>query len=132
MSDSTQLTDQAAQLLGDLRKMLEAGGQFVVEQAPPLAKEMLTYGRFYNLVELALEIAIFTVGVRWYIKKFAAYKKESSNYDFPARPLAFGAITGLSCLAGFFTLSGLAKAWLAPRLYILEYVTSLLPGGHCK
>jgi hypothetical protein len=129
MTDNSQLTDQAAKLLEDLRTLLEKGGQFVLEQAPPLAKEIVAYGRIESLAEILIFGTVTLFCVRWFFTKYEDWKENSRSLDFPAAPLAAGMVGLQSCGLTTFAISCAFKAWLAPRLYLLEYVGSLLHGG---
>ena len=131
MADSTQLTSEAAKLLEDLRLLLEKGGQFVLEQAPPLAREIVAYGRISNVIGMLVASTFIAICARWFLTKYAAWKEDSGSLDFPAAPLAAGivglgaSIFWLCCAAEF------AKAVFAPRLFLLQVVTGMLGGG-CK
>lgn len=131
MSDTTQLTNEAANLLSDLRAMLEKGGQFVMEQAPPLAKEIIAYGRVVHVLWILIAMAIL----------FSVYKLAPKVRDAweEMDNIVMGLGGGGYCLIGtvgslitiLLNVEAAVKVWFAPRLYLLDYVMSALHGG-CK
>lgn len=131
MADNAQLASEAAKLLEDLRTLLEKGGQFVMEQAPPLAKEWIVWGRIWNTIESLCWACLVFVCARWFIVKYAAWKEDSGSYDFPAAPLAAGAVGLLSSMAFLYSMSYTTMAYFAPRLYLLKSLLNMAGSG-CK
>src|SRR3990167_4307423 len=147
MTDTSQVVEQSAKLLEDLRLMLEKGGQFVMEQAPPLAREIVLYGRIANLLYCVLGVVMFWMGVRVFTRMipFMNSKRPTGNngdyrnqwwFEQSTWNLSFviqAALRSIGGLIGFLAfvcnIECLILAWVAPRLYLLNYVTRAIHGG---
>lgn len=122
-----QVSEQAAKLLEDLRGLLEKGGQFVMEQAPPLAKEIIAYGRAYHTIVLLLSVA--TAITCWVMlsRRGKAWIEWCNDNDCPHIGFFVTIIPGIvSTIATLFSIEGVCKVWFAPRLYLLDYIMSAL------
>ena len=130
MADST-VEQKATELLEQLRQMLEAGGEFVAEQAPPLAAEIVTWGRTANTIG-ALGLWIMAVACVVVLRRHVVATKArmGTEYEFTdcepfvIAPLIVLAIT--SGIGGSACAPSALMAWVAPRLYILTYIKGLL------
>ena len=139
MTDTAALTNEAARLLEDLRLLLEKGGQFVLEQAPPLAREIVTYGRVANTTSLAICLTIVAVCLHFWFKrvpKILSDKEKLSHCGelygrHVAQMIAHGLFGVVFSILAFCEMFDAIKAWFAPRLYLLEYVGRLI-NGECK
>ena len=147
MADASQVVEQSAKLLEDLRLMLEKGGQFVMEQAPPLAREIVLYGRIANLLYCVFGVVLFWAGVRVFthLVPFMNSKRPTGNNgDYRNQwwgqqdlwNLSFvikAMLRGIGGLIGFLVfvcnIEWLILSWVAPRLYLLNYVTRAIHGG---
>ena len=110
------VAEKAAELLEQLRQMLEAGGGFVAEQAPPLAAEIVTFGRVMytgGVVALLLVLMLTTVVL--------VRKSKRPRFDPFAWLLLLVPVIPLIPCSIFATM-----AWTAPRLYILTCIKGLL------
>ena|SRR3990167_5546285 len=147
MTDTSQVVEQSAKLLEDLRLMLEKGGQFVMEQAPPLAREIVMYGRIANLLWCVCGAILFWFGVRVLTRmvpfmnskrptgRNGEHRNDQWTYDELWRPafIIQAALRGIGGVVGFVVfityIEWLILSWAAPRLYLLKYVTNALRGG---
>src|SRR3990167_4090292 len=147
MTDTSQVVEQSAKLLEDLRLMLEKGGQFVMEQAPPLAREIVLYGRIANLLYCVLGVVLFWIGVRvlTHMIPFMNSKEPTGNNGNYRnqwwaeqeiwRPgfIVQAILRGVGGIFGFVVficnIEWLILSWAAPRLYLLKYVTRAIHGG---
>lgn len=115
----------------------QQGGEFLAEQAPLVAWEIVAYGRAYNTSTVAvcvLALVAYAVWVRiaWSIAKRSAEKNHGTPDEDLMVPLCIGTfVLGFATIIPSFC--GLAshaepaiKAWFAPRLYVLEYVADLV------
>lgn len=128
MNEAT-VSDEATKLLVDLREMLEAGGRFVLEQAPPLAREIIAYGRAWETLQfVGCGLVAICAGVTW----VRMIKKIDYNDETPfVMSMVSGAVTILSTIGCVASARDFVLAWFAPRLYLLEYVIHAVTGG-CK
>ena len=103
---------------------IEATESFVVEQAPLLVQEVLRYGLFNSLFWAGFWALAFG-GVMWCAVK--VYKAIHADSEDPFPGVIVGIFFGGGCLAGFFVcLFDAVKILIAPRLYLLERLDSLL------
>lgn len=122
----TEVAGEAAKLLADLREVLEAGSKFILEQAPPLAKEIVTYGRIMHLVWVAVGFLILLS-----IYKLAPRVKKSwdelDDAFIGVGGMIYFLVGGITAIALILTnIQDAFKAWVAPRLYLLDYIGSLI------
>lgn len=118
-----ELQKQLADYLAAIASSAKAGSQFVIEQAPSVVQEKIAYGRAIETFELVLFIAIAYCGYRC-----ARWGMRDRNYGDSADVAAvFGCIAaGIGLLCSLIQVSYVAQVWLAPRLYIIEWVSGLL------
>ena len=128
MADTTALSDQTAKLLEDLRTMLEKGGQFVLEQAPPLAREVVAFGRATETMYVVLAIAGLTLAIYKLAKNGKRWFDASDDAPHGGF-LLFVPMTIVSALTFLFSINDCLMAWAAPRLYLLKYVAHAIHGG---
>lgn len=146
MSETNQLTDQVAKLLGDLRTMLEQGGQFIIDQAPPLAREIVAFGRAYETAEMVVCLCFVGWLARFWSKHgpamvhYLATEKKNGYDEVPKggvwRVVALvthAVAVPVTVVITVCQSRDFMLAWFAPRLYILEYVMAALrPRGGCR
>ena len=107
----------------------QKGGDFVAEQAPLVAWEIVAYGRAINTALFALcVIAMIAIVVIWWRVKSRFGEGDIDDcldtmvpltiaLCVPAFPLVFVAVS---------SSDNMLKSWFAPRLYVLEYVADLV------
>ena len=119
-----ELSTLTEQGLAKALTYIEATESFVVEQAPLLVQEVLRYGLFNSLF-WAVFWAVAFGGVIWCAVK--VHKMMQGDGDDAFLGVAIGIFPGGGCLAGCFgNLFEAAKISIAPRLYLLEKLDSLL------
>jgi len=122
---------KADELLTTLQTTIESTSEFVMKQAPPLAREIVLFGRVWLTIETVVFGTILWYCIRWYrSKEFEEYCKDSrSRQDFPVRSL----FTGFAGFASFcFFLCSFCeatRAWFAPRYYILKKILGMVGGS---
>jgi len=133
MDAKEQAVEQVALLLEDIRVLAEKAGQFVLDQAPPLAREIVTYGRvFHTFWAVVCSIVILSCVYLWYVRmpRLLRSPENMHNGELKARyaaPVAIQTIIGvISFIAMIFNAHYCVLAWFAPRLYIVNYVSKLL------
>jgi len=130
---------EAERLLKFLNETFEEGKQFVIEQAPSVLRELVVWKRTEHtvLAVLSLLASLVCVYVLWRCCRWTMTRqKDFWNDDSVPNVLsAIGHMVGI--IGGFIGsiafLHGMipqAKAsfqvWMAPRIYLIEYLTSLL------
>lgn len=103
---------------------VEATESLVVDQAPLLIQEVLTYGFFYASFWCAfwavLAVAAF-VGATW------AWRLMVKNKEDPFPAFLLGLFVGGGTLIGTFVcLFSAVKISVAPRLYLIEQLKDLM------
>lgn len=126
--DSTVLN----KFLEQMGEMLKEAKDFSLEQLPIVAKEILQYNLAVDLswLAFALVLLIATIVIH---RKINAFVK-----DYGSRGMddwgGLYAIPGLLSIIVFIIVCNeghdALKIWLAPRVYLLEYIAHLLPHSH--
>lgn len=131
MPDPTTMTTEPSKLLEDLRVLLERGGQFVLEQAPPLAKEIIWFSRINSTAQVLLAAILL-----WWLLK-QVLPRVLKAFDAMKEPvLGLGGTAALlagvpGCLiVGSIALEHAIMSWCAPRYFLLDYVLSTVAGCH--
>ena len=121
------------QLSGALVDVIKAGKDGVVnialfaqQQAPDLAKQIISWGLWSNLFEVGVEVITIFVCLKMMLW---ALKQKGDSID---NPLAF--VTKLASIILFCVMficffdsgEGFVKCLVAPKLYLIEYVKSLI------
>jgi len=119
---------KADELLATLQTTIEATSEFVMKQAPPLAREIVLFGRVWLTIETVVFGIILWYCIRWYTsKEFVEYCDSfRSNQDFPVRSLVTGVAGIVSFCIFIASLSEATRAWLAPRYYILKKILGMV------
>ena len=105
--------------LSDLLENMGSAKSFVIEQAPEVAQQLLTYNMTQALIGA---IICFILAMAMIVIGFVIMKKEEDAF-----PLLMCGLLSLIPIAIMVTASGTAlKIWLAPKLYILEYAAQLV------
>jgi hypothetical protein len=120
LMDKEQLLKRADELLKFVLDGLESGKELASEQAPLLVKEVITWG----IVEHAIYLVIgaFFMGLCLGLARLA-YKKCDADEPIFLIPLCVSVIGFIMVCSNTLTI---AKAYFAPRLYLLEQLRSLL------
>ena len=119
-----ELSTLTEQGLAKALAYIEATESFVVEQAPLLVQEVLRYGLFNSLFWVGFWAVAFG-GVLYVAVK--VYKMLVADNEDPFMGVAISIFPGGGCLAGcFINLFDAVKILIAPRLYLLERLDSLL------
>lgn len=120
-----ELTTLTEQGLAKALAYIETTESFVVEQAPLLVQEVLRYGLF-NALFWAGFWAVAVGGVMWCaVKLYQMLVREDKDNEFIG--VMVGIFPGGGCLVVcFVNLFEAMKIGIAPRLYLLERLDSLL------
>ena len=121
---------QIAEILKKGLEVAEKSGNFVIEQAPDLVKQLITYKTIETSICVLIEITLMYLIFRYF--KYL-YKKNNENSDFLYdNEFHFGGITitfvlSILCFFAFICdISNLIQLIFAPKIYLLEYIAQLL------
>jgi hypothetical protein len=125
-------------LLAKALEWLQTTEEFVIEQAPQIAQEILYWGLAQNVFYAVLYGGAFIFFLLWFFKgnqiqKISDLFKEDTDQSITAGfiRLVFSAIMGFLSVVALpwaaidRTLASI-KILVAPRLYLIEYISDLL------
>lgn len=117
-----KLEGSMSQLIDWMRSTAENGEEFVTEQAPIIAQEIVLVGRVESSIfALALGAVLF-VTAKYFRRIWRADGDAYEQFLSGVTLLLFGGVFTL-----LFALGVDLAPWLAPKLYVLEQVTGMLP-----
>lgn len=119
-------------VMGLLADSIQEGKEFVLEQAPLVAQEMIAYGRWTGVIATVLLLTgtiACSVGAVKLWKIWAACDYHSADIQL-CGSFVGGIILSIASIVCFcnsicFAMETI-KAFVAPRLYLLEQVSHLL------
>ncbi len=129
------MNEKAEQLIIDASEKvlayLEATEGFAVEQAPLLAQEIVRYGIWVNTINALFSFAIFSgmwMVVCWAVLngKFRKWVMDVSDGAIYIGVVALGVFSVFPLSMGTRAFGIAFKAFIAPRLYIMEQIAGLL------
>ena len=127
---NSETDKQIAEILKKGLEVAEKSGNFVIEQAPDLVKQLITYKTIETSICVLIEITLMYLIFRYF--KYL-YKKTNENSDFISdNGLHVGAIITTFVLSIFlffvfiFDISNLIQLIFAPKIYLLEYIAQSL------
>lgn len=117
----TQLQQQLADYLKLILETIKTGSTFVAGQVPLVVQEKITYGRAEETITLVILIVLVYLSyrtVRWGMDQ---------NDEMSVVACVVGGIgILLFTVLALIELDFVLKVWFAPRLYIIEWIVSLL------
>lgn len=121
------LQKQLAEMLAKLTDATTGAATWAQTQVGPLVQEKIAFGRAWETTSLLMAIALAVF--LGYLCKRSWQKAKDDDYDNPCWPIA-GVMTLLGVLGMFFgiadTLQSFLMVWFAPRLYIVEWLKSMV------
>lgn len=138
----------------ELLKWIQATKEFALAQAPDFVQQIMQWAFFQNLTNLIFHVAFLIIGLCLlstsyrFLKKATAFWKENRNdHDHyraftPKEDVHFGwlvagtlvplAIGTVTLLPSFFLAWGdvmtLVQIYVAPKVYLVEYLSHLVSG----
>ena len=104
------------------------GGDFLKDQIPPLINEIILFERFIAILYFLISLGILLTSI--YFINLIYKKTLSKKYGYEDYDVG---ITVLLCFAGFasfvnsiLSIYEVLKIFLAPKLYILEYLREFI------
>jgi len=127
---SPELQKQLADLLGKLSDATTSGAAWAAAQAGPLVHEKIVYGRVAETVQLALALGGLFVFVRLTCFCVAVLRKgeyhDEVGYVLGGLATAIGAV--VMAVFAVAQIQAVCLAWLAPRLYVVEWLRDFIKG----
>ena len=127
---NSETDKQIAEILKKGLEAAEKSGNFVIEQAPDLVKQLITYKTVETSICVLIEITLMYLIFRYF--KYL-YKKNNEDSDFIPENEFHGVGIIITSLIGIFLffvfindISDLIQLIFAPKIYLLEYIAKLL------
>ena len=115
-------------LVGILEK-LEQGLDFAIAEVPDVVLQMMTYKTIVFSIGVISALAVVCASA-WYYFKFLPRKYTEANGKIDAGIFSMAILIGMpatiSTVLFFINLFDLLKIVVAPKLFIIEYVRSLM------
>ena len=127
---NSETDKQIAEILKKGLEAAEKSGNFVIEQAPDLVKQLITYKTIETSICVLIEITLMYLIFRYF--KYL-YKKNNENSDFITENefhiggIIINFVLSIFCFFAFIgDVSILIQLIFAPKIYLLEYIAKLL------
>lgn len=131
-----QLQSKLVEILAGIQAATKTAGDFAMEQLPDIAQQYIVYGRVVASINLLLSI-LFVAGCAFVALRFGYLNKagiepagsySSGNWqDHRINACIVGTGLGLlSMPAIFITARAAALVWLAPKVWLLKELASLI------
>lgn len=121
-----ELQQKLVEILTSIQTATGKASDFAMAQLPDIAQSYVAYGRVISLLQIAMCVAVVISVWRW--TKWT-YKQVDDGMDSIAwMPVAiFGtAAVVISGLTFFYSVQSAALAWLAPKVWLLKELSSLV------
>ena len=125
-----QLKKRLEESATSLLDWVESSGEFVTEQAPLIAHEIINYGFWLNLIGVITGCVFVLIG------SIAAYKGFLKGFLSSKDELEIVAWSVVGALGAILTFSGVVMTYthvptllqtvVAPRVYLIEYLKDLV------
>lgn len=131
-----ELQKQLAEYLGTLLEAAKSGAAFASEQVPLVIQEKIVYGRVVETLTAVIGV-VGLIGLPLFackaIKNLLAsedipYDKHEESNRLVIQGFGYVVLAFMSLIALMFLdhIGSAIKAWTAPRLYIIEWLSSLV------
>jgi hypothetical protein len=121
--------EQLQRILKSFADSVEGGTNFVLAQAPEVLQQLILWKRVESVVCSVILLSVVIWLSRVCKRNKANSGKTESSYatDWPMGvAAATGGLSILTFLVWCASLSPMLQVWLAPKVYILEYLRSLV------
>jgi len=134
MELNEKLQDSATKILTWVEAGVEKGGDFVAEQTPLVAQEYITLMRFQSMFYCLLSVLALLCFATIIYKILRWYSANNGPEDRNGEPVVFsvfvcGIAQALFVAAFCSNFPTCLKAWVAPRVLLLEKLSDLLSQG---
>jgi len=128
-----ELQDKLASILGFLETSVQSAQQFAVDQAPDIVQQLLRWDFVESLTFFIIGVILLVISCRaiWLAHKKIMASEDCMMQDFDEKMIAhliLALIAMLPVVIGTALATNLnwLKIWIAPKVYLLEYVSSLV------
>ena len=127
---NTETDKQIAEILKKGLEVAEKSGNFVIEQAPDLVKQLITYKTVETSICVLIEITLMYLIVI-YFKYLHKKNNEDSIFiegnSFHIGGMLISLVVAIFMFIAFIAdISNLIQLIFAPKIYLLEYIAKLL------
>lgn len=125
-----QMKQELLAWLTSVRQLAEQGKDFVLQQAPMVVQEKITWGRATETLWAVAAFLVFAVSVYLAMKAWRwVFSIPADEQDGHAVAGIFASIPAVCLFFVFMSqLETALQVWLAPRLYIIDWVVGLVKG----
>lgn len=127
-----QLQAKMVEILASIQSASKAAGDFALEQLPDIAQSYVLYGRVQTLIGLVGGLCVVIFGV-FLARAVKNHIKASGGDLMDAEPVTciFGSVASSMALifgasTAFNYASAAALVWLAPKVWLLKELASLV------
>ena len=121
---------QIAEILKKGLEAAEKSGNFVIEQAPDLVKQLITYKTIETSICVLIEITLMYLIFRYFKYLYKKNNEDSdfiSDNEFHIGGMLISLVVAIFMFIAFITdISNLIQLIFAPKIYLLEYIAQLL------
>jgi hypothetical protein len=123
-----QLQTKLVEILGNIQSATKSAGDFALSQLPDLAQSYILYGRVVETFTVLTSLLVFILSC-WLlflcISKF--YFAEGGDIDLQGMGIVLTLISGsISFIVGLCNLSSLFLVWLAPKVWLIKELATLI------
>ena len=127
---NSETDKQIAEILKKGLEVAEKSGNFVIEQAPDLVKQLITYKTVETSICVLIEITLMYLIVI-YFKYLHKKNNEDSSFievnSFHIGGMLISLVVAIFMFIAFIAdISNLIQLIFAPKIYLLEYIAKLL------
>ena len=127
---NTETDKQIAEILKKGLEVAEKSGNFVIEQAPDLVKQLITYKTVETSICVLIEITLMYLIFRYFKYLYKKNNEDSgfiSDNEFNITGMIITSLMGIFLFFVFIDdVSILVQLIFAPKIYLLEYIAKLL------
>jgi hypothetical protein len=122
---------QAERLLKLITDSLEQGKDFVLEQAPDVVQQLILLKRIEYSVYVLVAVPFLAVTAAFVLRSLPRIKEEFNDMSSPPLRSFASAVLGVIAFPTTIMLFEnilpvLLKVWFAPKVYLLEYLASIV------
>ena len=114
------------QNLAKFLEVLQQGGQFLLDEMPLFAQEVVKYGAISHLVGMCISFGIFALMSVLTVFGWRAVAKDDWDSDAVVALLGVNLTSAIPLMLGVYNLLEYLKAIYAPRLFLIEALKGLL------